>query len=161
MRCNTKHISMDATIKDTGATPAEILHISGDLSFRKDEFKMELLQHLCTSWDCNDAWGLWYHKTADAIATFHFWNISFTPRRAIRWMESLAYRRSLKWAWLFQSSKMKRARQHRHQRGRTTEAKANVDTNQDKLVINIFRLEIRKRFVTMRELRSETLRKRS
>lgn len=84
MRCTAKHISLDATIKDTGETPAEILHISGDLSFRRYAFKMEFLQHLCTSWDCNNVWGLWYHKTADAIAMFHVWNISFSPRRATK-----------------------------------------------------------------------------
>ena len=55
MRCTTKHISLDAIIKDTGDTPAEILHVSGDLSFRRDEVKMELLQHLCISWDSNNA----------------------------------------------------------------------------------------------------------
>lgn len=54
MRCTTKHTSLDATIKDTGETPAEILHISGGLSFRRDELKIEFLQHLCTSWDCNN-----------------------------------------------------------------------------------------------------------
>lgn len=54
--------------KKVGETPTGILHISGYLYFRRDEFKMQLLQHLCTSSDCNNAWGMWYPKTADGIA---------------------------------------------------------------------------------------------
>lgn len=41
-RHTIKHISVDATIEDTGKTWAEILHISGDLSFTRDKLKVEL-----------------------------------------------------------------------------------------------------------------------
>lgn len=46
MRCTTKHISLHAKIKGRGEIPAEILHISGDFSFRRDESETQFLQHL-------------------------------------------------------------------------------------------------------------------
>lgn len=75
MRCTTK-----ATIKDTGDCVCTFLATSLSEETKSNWNSHSIYVHLGTV-TMPEVCGI---TTADAIAVFYFWNISFTPRRAVK-----------------------------------------------------------------------------